>query len=192
MINDDRQAAARAVGRCNGALFFSIFGGVWLLLSAYAFGTPNKALVLFIVVVMAATITLAWRIQRRGKDAAKDAYPSEERKRNDRGFGIVNAVTWTSVFLVFVLFPRMGIERLIFPTLVSIVGLHFFPMPKLYRHTANFVTGACMVVWAIVCPFFTSGDRMIGYEALGAGLILWLSSSWALVTANRLLRSIGL
>ncbi len=36
------QEAARAVGRCYGALFFSLFGGAWFLLSAYAFGFLNR------------------------------------------------------------------------------------------------------------------------------------------------------
>jgi hypothetical protein len=29
------------------------------------------------------------------------------------------------------------------------LSLHFFPFPPLYRHLANLVAGACIVVWAI-------------------------------------------
>jgi hypothetical protein len=182
--------AARAVGRCYGAMFFAVFGGAWLLLAAYAFGRliiPEACLIAAVVLLFAIA---AIRLQRRGKAAAENAFPEAERKRNDRNFGIVNAVTWTSVFLVFLIFPRIGHEDLAIPAVALIVGLHFFPMPPLYRHPANLVTGACIAIWAVVCPLLFHGDRMIGLTAAGAGLVLWISAAWALNTARRLLESL--
>jgi hypothetical protein len=134
----------------------------------------------------------AVRLQRRGKEAAKGAVPEAEQRRNDRIFGIVNAVTWTAVFAVFQILPRLGHEDLAIPAAVSIVGLHFFPMPPLYRHRANLVTGVCLVVWAILCALLFHGDRLIGFAAAGAGLALWAAAAWALKTASQLFRSAGL
>jgi hypothetical protein len=185
-------AAARAVGRCYGALFFSIFGGAWWLLAAYAFGRLNIIGACLIAAGMVLFVIPAMRLQRRGKDAGKDAFPEEEKRRNDRIFGIINAITWIAVFLVFQILPRLGHADLAIPAVVLIVGLHFFPMPPLYRHRANLVTGACLVVWAILCPLLFNGDRMIGFAAAGAGLILWAAAAWALKTASELLRSAGL
>jgi len=184
--------AAGAVSRCYGALFFAVFGGAWLLLAAYAFGRLSKLEGVLIAAVVGLFIVGAMRLQHRGKDAGKDAVPADEQRRNDRIFGIVNAVTWITVFLVFVIFPRIGHQDLAIPAVALIVGLHFFPMPPLYRHTANLVTGACIAVWAIVCPMLFQGDRMIGFVAAGAGLALWASAAWALKTAVQILRSAGL
>ena len=184
--------AARAVSRCYGALFFAVFGGAWLLLAAYAFGRLSKFEGGMIAAVVVLFVIAAMLLLRRGKDAGKDAVPAEEQRRNDRIFGIVNAVTWVTVFLVFVIFPRIGHEDLAIPAVALIVGLHFFPMPPLYRHTANLVTGACIAVWAVVCPLLFQGDRMIGFVAAGAGLALWVSAAWALKTAVQLLRSASL
>jgi hypothetical protein len=180
--------AARAVSRCYGALFFAVFGGAWLFLAAYAFGRLSRFEGGLIAAVMVLFVIAAMRLQRRGKDAGKDAVPAEERRRNDRLFGIVNTVTWIAVFLVFLIFPRIGHADLAIPAVALIVGLHFFPMPPLYRHTANLVTGACIAVWAILCPMLFQGDRMIGFAAVGVGFALWLSAAWALKTAVRLLR----
>jgi len=83
-------------------------------------------------------------------------------------------------------------QQLLFPAIAVVVGLHFFPMPPLYRHRANRVTGACMVIWAILCPLLFHGDAMIGYLALGTGLMLWAGSAWALKTASGLLLAAGL
>jgi len=184
--------AARAVGRCWGALFFSVFGAAWFLLAAYAFGRLGKLEAGLIAVALVLFIIPALRLQRRGNDAAKDAFPEEEKRRNDRNFGIVNAVTWIAVFLVFQILPRLGHEDLAIPAVVLIVGLHFFPMPPLYRHRANLVTGACLVIWAIACALLFRGDRMIGFASAGAGFVLWASAAWALKTASQLLRSAGL
>jgi len=184
--------AARAVSRCYGALFFAVFGGAWLLLAAYAFGLLSKLEGVLVAAVVVLFVIAGMRLRRRGKDAGKDAVPAEGQRRNDRIFGIVNAVTWIMVFLVFLIFPRIGHEDLAIPAAALIVGLHFFPMPPLYRHTANLVTGACIAVWAIVCPMLFQGDRMIGSVAVGAGLALWVSAAWALKTAAQLLGSAGL
>jgi hypothetical protein len=102
--------------------------------------------------------TPALNLRKRGKEAAKNAFPEEEQKGNDRIFGIANAVTWGSVFLVFQIVPRLGLAELIFPAVVLIVGLDFFATPPLFRHRANLVTGAVMVVWAIVRPLLFHGD----------------------------------
>lgn len=184
--------AARAVSRCYGALFFAVFGGAWLLLAAYAFGRLSRTEGGLIAAVMVLFVIEAMRLRHRGKDAGKDAVPAEVRRKNDRLFGIVNAVTWIAVFLVFLIFPRIGHADLAIPAVALIVGLHFFPMPPLYRHTANSVTGACIGLWAIVCPVLFHGDRMIGFVAVGVGFALWVSAAWALKTAVRLLRSTGL
>ncbi len=186
------QEARRAVSRCYGAMFFAAFGGAWLLLAAYAFGRLSIPGACLIAVVIVLLIIAAKRLQRRGKTAGENAIPAEEQRRNDRMFGIVNAVTWTAVFLVFQIFPRIGYPDLTIPAVALIVGLHFFPMPPLYRHRANLVTGTCIAVWAVVCVLLFHGDSRIAFVAAGAGLTLWASALWALRTASRLLASAGL
>ena len=182
----------RAVGRCTGALFFAFFGGAWCALGVYALGRLDLLAALLIAAAVAVFVITAVRLQRRGKAAAKNAYPAAERQLNDRRFGIVNAVTWLLVAVLFQVMPWLGYQPLLFPAIAVVVGLHFFPMPPLYRHRANQVTGAGMVIWAILCPLLFHGDTMIGYLALGAGLMLWAGSAWALRTASQLLGAAGL
>jgi hypothetical protein len=184
--------AARAVGRCWGALFFSVFGGAWLLLAADALGRLNIVTGGAIGAVMVLFVVAGLLIQRRGQDAGNDAYPAAQRRRSDRLFGINNAVMWIAIFLVFQITSRLGHQDLAFPLVVLLVGLHFFAMPPLYRHRANLVTGVALTLWAIVCPLLFQGDRMIAFVAAGAGVVLWASAGWALKTARQLLRSAGL
>jgi hypothetical protein len=83
------RGAAVAVGRCYGALFFSIFGGLWLLLSAYAFGRLGPIRSGWIAAAVWLFVVTALRLQRRGKEAGTGAFPEEQKKRDDRLFGIL-------------------------------------------------------------------------------------------------------
>jgi hypothetical protein len=191
LIVGNREAAV-AVGRCYGALFFSIFGGLWLLLSAYAFGRLDRIRIGLIAAAVLLFVVTAIRLQRRGKEAGTGAFPEEQTKREDRLFGIINAVQGLAIFLDMFLLPRTRYAQFSISVAVLIVGLHFFALPPLYRHRANLVTGALLTSWVIVCCLLFREDPLIAWTALGAGLVLWGSSAWALRTASRLLRTAGL
>jgi hypothetical protein len=166
------RAAARAVGRCIGALFLSVFGGLWLMAASIYFRHLTIVVTCSIVVIVGLFVITVFRVQRRLYQAAKDAVPKDEQRRNNRAFGIINAVTYTAVFMLFLLLPRVGLSNLVFPGFVAIVGLHFFALPSLYQHRANLVTGTVMVIWAVACVFLFKGDgnRMAAFVTLGAGI----------------------
>lgn len=182
--------ARRAVSRCYGAMFFAVFGGVWMVFANLALARMSARAAVLIAIAVVCLLWPAFRIQRRAKPAAENAYPAAEKQRNDRAFGLVNAVTWSVAFLMFLIFPRIGWRDLTFTALAIIVGLHFFPMPPLYRHRANVVTGVCMIVWAVAVTMLFQGDERTGLICLGSGLILWMSAVWALLAARRLLQTV--
>ncbi len=178
----------RARGRCTGALIFAVFGACWLLLfCAYAHHFQPAAAIP-ICLIAAVLGFAALRMQRQHPEPVLDEALARQKKQEDRRFAIINVVTYGAVFLLFQLFPRFGLQNYIYPAFVAVAGLHFFPLPPLYRHTANLVVGGFMVLWAGFCVFAfrRDGDTMAGYAAFGAGVALWASSAWALVTATRL------
>jgi len=181
----------RAHGRCTGALIFSVFGGCWFLLSCAYFQQFRLMKVVPICIVSGLLALAAWRLQHVRPAAVLEGALKKQKEADDRSFGIINAVTYSAVFLLFLILPRLGLQNYIFPGFVALVGFHFFPMPPLYRHTANVVTGALMIVWAIFCVvvFRADGNREAAYVAFGAGIALWSSSAWALLIAKRLFQS---
>lgn len=82
----------------------------------------------------------------KSREQVQAAPRSDERKRADRDCGIVNAVTWIVVFLVFSLFSRFHLDQWIFPALAFLVGIHFFFLPKLYLHRANLAAGSAITL----------------------------------------------
>ena len=195
MENDDiRHIAQRALGRCWGALFFSVFGACWLLLSAFAFGVVKPLPLVTVAVSFLLIFRFILTIQNRAKKVTLGPEDGM-RKRDHRVFGVVNLGQWSAIFLIFAFFPRLGLTNLVFPTALFVIGAHFFFMPPSYRHTSNYVTGAALCIWAVVCPLFIKGDPMsrtdprTGELALGAGIVLWVSAGWALRSASRHLQA---
>ncbi len=201
------RGAARATGRCYGAMFFALFGGAWWWLAAYAAGllrttTHGSKIAVVVYGAIAAVVVLllvtAVQVQKRGSQAAIDAYPAEQVRRNGRAFGILNAVQWVAIILVTQILVRTGRTNLAIDAVVLIVGLHFFAMPPLYRSRANTMTGVWLTTLGIVCPllFHVSGygesDAMVTVSAAGAGIVLWSSAFIGLRAARRLLTDNGL
>jgi len=175
--------------RTYGALFFSCFGSCWLLLSAYAyevFNTPEIVSILLGALLFAA---YGISLRRRAKSAGIKDPGDEQRRRDGRTFGFINAVQWVAIFVAFNLSQKLGHPDLGYPAALFVVGVHFFFMPPTYRYRANVVTGCTMVFWSILCPLLLRGDRMIAVVAFGAGVTLWLSAAWALRFASRRLRT---
>lgn len=178
----------RAHGRCTGATIFAIFGGCWFVLSQayfHKFGWPAISMALSIVTLF---LLACLRIQRGQLKPTLPPNLAEQKQRDDRAFGIINGITYTLVFLLFVILPRLSLQNYIFPSFVALVGLHFLPMPPSYRHLANSVIGLAMVGWAVFCAlhFKEDGNRMAAVVSLGAAAALWASSAWALRTAHHL------
>ena len=183
----------RAHGRCTGALIFSVFGGCWWLLSCAYFHRFQPVATVPVCLGAGLLAFTAWRMQRGRPEAIVEGALALQKRADDKAFAWINAGTYSAVFLLFLILPRFGLQNYIFPGFVGLLGLHFLPMPNLYRHASNVVAGACMIAWAVFCAvvFKADGNREAAYVALGAGTILWSSSAWAIVTARRLFQAAG-
>ena len=181
----------RAHGRCTGALIFSVFGGCWWLLSCAYFHRFLPVETVPVCLGAGLLAVTAWRLQRGRPEAAVEGALALQKRADDKAFGWINACTYSAVLLLFLTLPRFGLQNYIFPGFVALLGFHFFPMPALYRHASNIVAGGCMIAWAVYCAvvFKADGNREAAYVALGAGMILWSSSAWAIVTAKRLFQA---
>jgi len=186
-----RIQAARGVGRCYGAMFFVVFGSMWLLLGIYASGHFSAALAAPVGVTAVAVALFARRMRKRGATLAEGAYEAEDRKKNARAFGILNGVQWVLVGAIFLTLPRFGRSDLAVAAATFVIGMHFFFMPPHFRHAANAVTGAALVAVAVTSVVFATGDATIAWAGIGCGCVLWCSALWALKTANALLPTGG-
>jgi hypothetical protein len=73
--------------------------------------------------------------------------------------------------------------------ITAIVGLHMFPLARVFRYPLHYVTGSALVGWAAASALLFPKDEMQGSTALGTGLILWLSALVTLALAMRAVRT---
>jgi hypothetical protein len=173
-------SAARA-GSAIGAMFFSVFGGVWLVMwSLQAYGVMPVLLAL----IAAGAIGLflgALRQFRHNRSAHAAEANTPESKRTSRIFNIVNAIQWTMVFIAANVLNNMGYKEWFVPVLIFIVGAHFLPLAAAFKARRHYFIGAAMILLALIYPFVAPGGPSNPVGCLGAGLILWAGAFSALI-----------
>ncbi|GGC63681.1 hypothetical protein [Undibacterium terreum] len=171
-------SAARA-GRAVGAMFFSIFGGAWLVLWSNAtFGVQAVPLAL-IATVSLGLFLFAWLQYRKNRAALAAESETPERKRASRIFNFVNAGQWILIFISSNVLINMGLSAWVIPAAIFIVGLHFLPLAQVFNNLPHYLTGAALMLVAVAYPFATAAGPSSPLGCLGAGLILWASAAWA-------------
>lgn len=173
------EAHARA-GRAIGAMFFYGFGGAWLALwAANSFEPPWFALAA-IVLATGMLLGFAWRVYRRHHPRGTALPDTPAERQRARRFQWINAAQWIAIFVVANLLSRSGHGRYVLASIVAIVGLHFLPLARLFAYPPHLLTGVAMVGWAVVCSLLPGLGPDSAAMALGAGVVLWASASWAL------------
>jgi hypothetical protein len=177
--------ANRVGGRATGALFFTGFGAVWLLLGLYAKERLTTAAVSAVIGGAAVLAGGALALLRRARALPR----APEDAAMARAFKWINIVEWAAIAVVVFSFSRLGIDAYVISAITAIVGLHMFPLARLFRSALHHLIGTALVAWAVASVFLFRKDELQGSTALGTGAILWLSALLALALAARVLRA---
>ena len=181
--------AGRAFGISIGNLFCGFFGMAWIVLGLRAAGRMNPitaALLSFYLGILVAISTYTM-VRTRGSLDRSEAHRAMQKKIN-RWFGLVNLVQWGLIFAAVYGLAKLKLSDWILPAIILIVGIHFFPLARLFRAPRHYVTGAIMVAWAVVYPILFSAGKGGAIGAVGTGAILWMSGAFMCRQALRLLR----
>ncbi len=170
--------ASRAL-RATGAMFFAVFGGIWLegwaIASARSLATEASIALCAVALAVAAYVIY----KRHAVElAARPDTPKSRRAK--RVFHTVNAMQWVLIFIGANLLSRHGLSAWIVPMIILVVGLHFLPLAFVFSNRPHYVTGAALMLLGLAYPLVSPAGPADPIGLLGAGLILWLSASWAL------------
>ena len=172
------QNANQLSGRAIGAIFFTGFGALWLLLALYIkellSAVTIAALLLGFALLLAAALTLLRRAKRWPRVPDDPAV--------SRTFNRVNAAQWIAVAIAATALHKLHQDVYVMNAITVITGLHMFPLARLFRYWPHHVTGAALVVWS-AASLFVPIDHLQGIAALGTGLILWSSATATLALA---------
>ena len=169
-------------GRAIGSIFFSGFGALWIGLALYIKQMLTVELAVSIGAGLAALLLTAFWLLQRSKRCPK----LPEDKAMSRAFNRVNAMQWIAIGIVSFTFARLHIDAYVLSAITAIVGIHLFPLAKLFRYPLHNFTGAALVAWASVSVLFVPVDHLQGITAIGTGIILWVSAAITLAMAVKL------
>jgi hypothetical protein len=172
-------SASRA-SRAIGAMFFAALGGAWLALWCLGTFGAKPGYLLLIAAATAALLLAAVRQFRKNRNAHAAEADSPESKRAGRIFSWVNAIQWILVFIVAALLSKLGHNEWIIPSIILIVGIHFLPLAVAFKVPRHYLTGAAMILLAILYPLMAKAGPRSPVGCLGAGIILWVSAAAAL------------
>jgi hypothetical protein len=168
-------------GRAIGALFFTGFGSLWLLLAlaarqqlTVAHAAPLAACALLLTLASLGLKRMGARFPRVADDPAMG-----------RAFGWINAVQWIAVFAVAFGFSRMHWDAYTPSAITAIVGLHMFPLARLFRYPLHNLTGIVLTAWAIASLYVAPSGALQSTTALGTGALLWTSAALTLALGFR-------
>ncbi|MET9761542.1 hypothetical protein ABZ016_21175 [Streptomyces sp. NPDC006372] len=168
-------ALTRALRR-RGTVVLSVFALVWAVAAASGTGSATDAAPLGIevtaVVLTAVAIHLGYR-----KDAAPSPRTVSLPENWARGVGIVNTVELVAILAVIAASNASGRPTVVPAAIALVVGLHFFPLARLYdqwqyRWTATLLTAVAVIGLALAAAGFAS-ETVRAVVGLGSATVLW-------------------
>jgi hypothetical protein len=171
-------------GRATGAIFFACFGSLWLGLSLYVrqLLTPATGISLALA-LLSLLLTSIWLL---GEAKSWPSLPEDPAK--NRAFHRINLAQWIAVAIAGFTFSRLHLDTYVISAITAIVGLHMFPLARLFRYPMHYVTGAALTGWAAISCIFIPSEYLQGITAMGTGILLWLSAACTLILAIGLTR----
>jgi hypothetical protein len=171
-------------GRAIGSIFFAVFGALWILLSLYVKQILSVVTVSWVALDLLVLLATALWLLRQAKRFPR----TPEAPARKRAFNRINTTQWIAIFLVAFAFGRLHLDAYAMSAITAVVGLHLFPLAKLFRYPLHYITGAVLVAWGGLSILFVSAQHLQGTVALGTGIILWLSAFTTLIIAATVAR----
>ncbi|HEY8999733.1 MAG TPA: hypothetical protein VIM89_00175 [Mucilaginibacter sp.] len=159
--------AIQSVG--TGLIMMAFFTMMWTGI-AYGSMTSNGLIVLILFSLIAAVLVINgikfYREAKRFPKSESEADKAEE-KRTGKWFGIIFGAEGLLIFVGINIVINIGHADLTIPVIALIVGLHFYPLARVFRRTIDYYLATWTTIVAII----------------GIGLILNKSYSTAAVDA---------
>ncbi len=179
--------AQAARGRGIGVMVLALFGSWWMAAGLHAIPGMKISVLTGAVLIGLGLFAAGWRQSRRAThlSPARGVPDAATEARRSKVFRNVNIAQWSACILLVVILNILQRGEWIVPGIMLIVGVHFFPLAKLFRHDAHYMTGAALVAWAASYPFLAADGPVSAVGPIGAALILWISAADMLIRAPR-------
>jgi hypothetical protein len=163
-------------GRAVGAIVLAGFGAYsmyWWTLATI----PTRRQGLFYVIAATTTVLLVWSIAQLAI-LRRALNPDDKRRRRFYAirFGLIVAIEVAAILLAGPVLGRFQMQDLVPQWIDVVVGLHFFPLGKLFKLPLYYATGSVILVSSLGSLLISSFSIRLATNAGGTALALWITS----------------
>ncbi|MEV0775709.1 hypothetical protein ACIBLA_24520 [Streptomyces sp. NPDC050433] len=181
MTTTDTPPISRAElrGRATGAGVMAFFGLGWLACGVTDMPlTAGRAVFAVGVVVSITFAVLGSRMSRRAADAPTTGEPTAARKKKvGVRFALVVVAEWVAIFAIARVLVSTDHTEAIPAFVAAVVGIHFFPLARLFGVRAYHVTGAAMctsaLAAAVLAPLTSTPALWTALPGFGSAAVLY-------------------
>lgn len=184
MRNSWQNSAERVAGRAYGVMFFTGFGSFWLLLGLGAMHRLNWVTGALVAAVLLALVLPALCLQRRAQAELPHQRDEADAARVKRAFNRVNAAQYVAIPFVILAMNLLERPEWIAPGIAIVVGLHLFPLARLFANPANNITGTALIAYAIFAMAALPRAEVPSWAPLGTAAILLVSATYSLLVSR--------
>ena len=87
-----------------------------------------------------------------------------------------------------ILLTIFHLQLFIVPAIATIVGLHLFPLARVFHYPLHYVTGALLLLWSAGVVLALPQEKLPSVGALGTAAILLVNAAYTPTIATRATR----
>jgi hypothetical protein len=184
-------------GRAAGTGVMSLFALGWTATGVSSLPIGAGRVVFGVAVAMSVVcLVLAVRMSRAAAaaptaaDTAPDGigFTDQQKKAVGRRFGIVVLAEWAGVFLIVAVLGRTGHSEAIPAVIALAVGVHFFPLARLFHVAGYWITGSALCLFALaglaLAPLTSTPALGTLLPGFGSALALYVTCGYLLRARN--------
>jgi hypothetical protein len=177
-MNDESKMnpADELSGIATGMLMMAFFTGIWTVIAYIGLkASPYKMTLILFLVLIFIFAGYAIRFLKASKQYPDQGIKvaSETAKRHDKRFIIIFAGEGLGILIGINVVINLGYPDLVIPVIALVVGLHFFPLARLFKRTQDYYLATWSTVIA-VCGIIFSVCGVLSYSRViafvGAGM----------------------
>ena len=170
MDNEPRLIPAVAVKSiASGLLLMAVFTLIW---AGIAFGGLKESnywplLLIFPVfsILFVVNAIKLFRISKYYPQLTSDADIAEEKKMG-MWFGIIFGAEGLLIFIAVNIVTNLGYPELVIPAIALVVGLHFYPLAKVFKRTLDYYLATWATLIAVLAIVFSLNKTLNFHEVL--------------------------
>jgi len=187
-------------GIASGIFFMAFFGAYWGFTSAFYMSSPFQFIAFLVVGLVTLVLFAIGGIFLKYALSLPETLSQEDEAESKRiwvWFGIIFGIEFLLIAISSTLLSTFQRDVFIAPAIALIVGIHFFPLARLFRVPVFSMTGELLSVLALVALIaLLLGLPIAGsspynwslFVGIGTTLILWLTAVYITQFGFRVMR----